>query len=94
MNSTTIANKSCETIIKVDEWEEDAVGCNLEKLVDFQGLFFRGEILRERLEESHQKESAFETLAEDGPVVPEVVPGQIATGFARRHRRYDEDRVL
>ena len=67
---------------------------NLEELIDLEGLFLGRKVLGERFNEAHQEEGAFETLVKDVPVVPEVVPGQVATGFARRYRRYDEHRVL
>ena len=66
----------------------------LEKVVYLQRFLFRGEILRQRLDQSHQQESSLETFIENVPVIAEVVPGQVSAHFARRHRRNDEHRVL
>lgn len=67
---------------------------NLEEVIDLEGLFLGRKVLGEGLDEADQEEGAFEALVKDIPVVPEVVPGEVAAGLARRHRRYDEHRVL
>lgn len=67
---------------------------NLEKVFNFNGLFFRSEILRQRFDEPHQKEGTFKALVEEIPVVLEIVPGQVPAKFTGRYWRDDKDCVL